>query len=224
MARKRKRRFDARAKAAFVGAVEQGASVAAAARAAGFCVSTVYSARARCALFRQAWDEAAESSSAPVLFARRGGRVQRIRVRRRIFDDRLKAEFLEHFAGSCNIAAAAEAAGVGRSTVNKHLVQDPRFRAAFDETADLARGDLEAEAVRARLAGFDRPVPIGERPGPDADENWDRTLQLLREHRRGRARRAGRAPAAWSFERSLDALERELAAFGVRIDREEADG
>jgi transposase-like protein len=221
MARK-KRRFDARAKAAFVAALEQGASVAAAARAAGFCVSTIYSARAKCALFRQAWDEAAEAGSAPVLIAPAGGRrVQKRRVRRRLFGERLKAEFLEHFAGSCNIAAAAEAAGVGRSTVNKHLLEDGDFRERFEEVLQLAYVQLEAEAVRARLEAIRRrPRLKGDREGPPADEDFDRTLQLLREHKRGRGGgplRPGRVPGRASVEEVCKALAKRLKAFDARV-------
>lgn len=224
MAGKRKRRhlFGGRAKAAFVAAVEQGASVAAAARAAGYCVSTVYAARERCPLFRRAWAEAAEASSAPVLVAAGPGRrVQKRRVRRRLFGEKLKAEFLEHFAASCNIAAAAEAAGVGRSTVNKHLIEDGEFRERFEEALRLGYVQLEAETVRARLEAMRRrPRLKGDREGPADEQDFDRALQLLREHKRGRgggALRPGRTPARASVAEVCKALAKRLKAFDARV-------
>src|SRR3546814_12198439 len=65
------RRFGSAEQAVVVKALDKGASVAAAARAAGFCVSTLYNARERCAVFRDAWDAAVEASGRPRLGADR---------------------------------------------------------------------------------------------------------------------------------------------------------
>jgi hypothetical protein len=222
----KRKRFGPKGQAAFVRALATGASVAAAARAAGFCTSTLYSARARSAPFRAAWDEAAEASSGYLLIApHKGRRLQARRVRRRLFTPALQDQFLEHFATSCNIAAAAEATGIGRSTVNAHLLKDPDFRARFEAALQLSYLNLEAETLRRRTEALARPWPKGDGAGP-AEEDFDRALQLRREHKRNfgdKGRRPGRPLTNWNFEDAFEALEKQLKAFGVRVAAGEYD-
>ncbi|HEX9964302.1 MAG TPA: hypothetical protein VGB04_04890 [Allosphingosinicella sp.] len=150
--RRRRRLFDARAEAAVVKALRGGATLAAAAKAAGFGVSTVYGAKARSASFRALCEAAAEESDGDVVIAPGNGRkLQFRRVRRRLFGAKLKDAFLEHFAATCSIAAAAEAVGVGRSTVNNHLAEDEDFRARFDRALEIGYRQLDAELVCQRL-------------------------------------------------------------------------
>src|SRR3954462_11826729 len=66
--RRRKRRvFDGRGEAAVVRALRGGATMAAAAKAAGFAVSTVFGARARSASFRALCEAAVEESDGEVV-------------------------------------------------------------------------------------------------------------------------------------------------------------
>jgi len=48
-------------------------------------------------------------------------------------------------------------------------------------------------------------------------------MQLLREHKRGLAAatpKEGRPPTRWSFDDAMEALEKRLAIFGIRIEAE----
>lgn len=214
--RRRRRRFDSRAEGAVVRALRGGASVAAAARKAGWSVSTLYSARARSRLFREAWREAVAESDGEVLIAPGNGRrVQLRRVRRRLFTAKLQDEFLEHFAASCSIAGAAAEIGVGRSTVNKHLAEDGDFRARFDRVLEFAYRELDAELVRQRLEAAQRPQTDGGEAIQAAE--FDRALQLLREHKRGRKAGLDPLPGAPPRHASLDevclALAKRLKKF-----------
>lgn len=214
--RRKRRRFDARAEAAVVRALRGGASVAAAARAAGYSVSTLYAAKGRSRLFREAWDDAVAESDGEVLIAPGNGRrIQMRRVRRRLFGAKLQDEFLEHFAATCSIAAAAAEIGVGRSTVNKHLAEDEDFRARFDRVLEFAYRQLDAELVRQRLEAAQRPQTEGGEALRSAE--FDRALQLLREHKRGRPGGPDRRPGAPPRHASLDemclALARRLKKF-----------
>ena len=205
-ARRRKRRsFDARAEGAVIRALRGGASVAGAARAAGYAVSTLYAAKGRSRLFREAWDEAVAEGDGEVLIAAGNGRrIQLRRVRRRLFSAKLQDEFLEHFAASCSIAAAAAEIGVGRSTVNKHLAEDGDFRERFDRVLEFAYRQLDAELVRQRLEAAQRPQVDGGEALQAAE--FDRALQLLREHKRGRPGGPDRHPGAPPRHASLDEM------------------
>jgi hypothetical protein len=217
--RRRRRLFDARAQAAAVKALAGGATFAEAAAAAGFAVSTLHSARQRDADFDEACAIAVEESDGEVLIApHKGRKLQFRRVRRQLFGPNLQDLFLEHFAATCSIAAAAEAAGVGRSTVNKHLAEDEDFKARFDRTVEIAYRQLDAELVGRRLEAAQRAQIDGGEPDDPAE--FDRALQLLREHKRGRAaepERRGRQPTVASNEEVRAALVKALAAFGIRV-------
>lgn len=208
--RRKRRRFDARAEAAVVRALRGGVSVAGAARAVGYSVSTLYSAKARSRLFREAWDEAVAESDGEVLVAPGNGRrIQLRRVRRRLFTERLKDEFLLHFSATCCIAAAAAEIGVGRSTVNKHLAEDEDFRARFDRVLEFAYRQLDAELVRQRLEAARRPQTDGGEAMEAAE--FDRAIQLLREHKRGRFGGRDALPGPGPRHAPLDEVCRALA-------------
>ena len=55
-----------------------------------------------------------------------------------------------------------------------------------------------------------------DRAGVVPGEDFDRTLQLLREHKKTPAEKGGRSPLLCSFEEGFGALERELDAFEAR--------
>jgi hypothetical protein len=223
--RRGRRLFDARAEAAVARALRGGASFAAAAKAAGFGVSTVYGAKARSASFRALCEAAVEESDGEVAIAPgKGRRLQFRRVRRRRFGTKLKDAFLEHFAATCSIAASAEAIGVGRSTVNKHLAEDEDFRARFDRTLEIAYRQLDSELVRQRIEAAARPQVDGG-GGPEAAAEFDRSVQLLREHRRGLARSGPGPrgserrvmPRVATNEEVKAALVKALRAHGIRV-------
>lgn len=233
--RRKRRRVETEAKALFLAGLRKGLPRDEAAAAAGFTSAAFYYARARDAVFHWAWLWANELSAADehaaraaraaptpgmVIVPNANRRLQGQRTRRRRFDDDRKRIFLDHFAGTADAHAAAEAAGVGHSTVIQHRRKDAEFAAAWDEALAVAYAQLEAEAVRQRLEAQrnlrDGIVPVGEMP-----REFDRVLQLLARYRRpdgriglrevgpGRERR-------WSFDEAIVALDAKLRALGAR--------
>ena len=203
----------------FVEALEAGALVEAAAAAAGVAVSTLYFRRERDAAFAEAWDAAVARSSGPVLvFCRSKRRYQKQRARRVRFDDKRKQVFLDRFAGSCNLAAAAEEAGVSSDTVHKHLRADASFAAAFDEALRLGYTLLEAETLGQHRADLEK---FRVAPAPDAlkDQSFERSMKLLAYYRR---RDGGIGPRPvenrwrkWTFDEAIVLLEKRLEKFGA---------
>lgn len=251
-------RIDAAAKAAFLAALRRGARREDAAAEAGFSLMGFYGARRRDSLFADAWVEALAASAAEErrarAYAERGGgaksgrgeeriasanrRIYQRRVRRNVrFDADAQALFLAHFAATCDLRAAAAAAGVAESTVTLHRRRDPAFAEAFGRALGEGYVALEAEAVRQRLeaqrrlrAAVESACPEPNRRGPgggappaalDAGAEFDRVMKLLarwdrrgdrpgfREVRHGRQRRM-------SFEEAILLLDKKLRALGVR--------
>lgn len=235
--------FSGAAKAKVVRLLARGETVAAAARRAGFAVQTLYGHRARCAAFRAAWDEAVEASRGEWLVEGAKGRKYQLRkARRNAFTRERKEAFLDHFAATCDARASAAVAGVAVSTVYAHLRTDAVFRQGWMEALEQGYARLEAEAVAQRIRAIERYRVPGDKivADGDADEGgggvrgWDaesdaefeRTLCLLREHKRtlAGADKGGRKATAWSFEQALDALEKQLAAFGIEAPAAAAGG
>lgn len=153
----RPRRLDGRGLAAFVGALEKGATVKAAAKAAGFALSTFYHRRQADPAFLEAWDAAMEASRVPVLIAPANGRrLQKQKMRNARFTADRKEIYLSHFASTCDGKAAAEAAGVGETTVSSHRRDDPAFAEAWDAALEQGYAELEAEALRQQLEAQQR--------------------------------------------------------------------
>jgi hypothetical protein len=214
--------------AVVVKALAGGATVAAAARAAGFVVQTLYNQRARCGLFRSAWDGAVEESGRPMLVAPRGGRLwQAQRMRRNRFTRERKLAFLSHFAATCDATASAEAAGVCLATVYSHRRNDPAFAAGWREAEEAGYVALEAEMVRQRIEAMERyDVAPGAVLTPRRKANRDlefwRAMHLLREHKRSLngIGKAGRPPTVATNAEVRAALEKALKAFQRRAARE----
>lgn len=232
------RRFGPADRAVVVTALLGGATVAAAARAAGFAVQTLYDDRKRCALFARAWDDAVAESGRPMLVARgTGGWWQIKRLRRNRFTRARKEAFLGHLSETAEVRASAAAAGICVSTVYSHRDSDPAFAAAWRDALQLGVETVEARLVAERLAALRAYAPdaaaaeaaagaaggsgIGADPAERDLEFW-RMLHLLREHKRGLAgtgARKGRRPRLASMEEGFAALERELDALAAREGR-----
>ncbi|HYI83820.1 MAG TPA: hypothetical protein VEX11_11495 [Acetobacteraceae bacterium] len=216
--------------AAFLAAIERGATIGEAAAAAGIAVSTAYYRRRKCAAFAEAWagakarDLAAWSAAGAaadgetIVRAHGGGRLMRKRKRPVEFDRARKQAFLDHFAGSCNLAAAARAAGIGTGAVYRALANDGAFAEGFQDALEIGYRLLEAEALGQQRAAQLR-YAIDPRPDPKAEaQSFERTMQLLREYHRGAGAVGRRAPrlgarSRWSFDDAMAALEKELDAF-----------
>ena len=66
---------------------------------------------------------------------------------------RQRDRFLEHFAATLNVTAAAKLAGVGRSTVYRLRERDRTFAEAWREAEAEAIDKLEAQAYRFAMEG-----------------------------------------------------------------------
>jgi hypothetical protein len=224
------RRFGPADQAVAVKAMAGGATIAAAARAAGFAVQTLYNCRGKNALFREAWDGAVEESGRPMLVAPGPGRRWQLkRMRRNRFTAERKEIYLAHFAATCDHVASAEAAGVSSHTVYDHRRRDPAFRQAWQEALEQGYARLEAEVLRQRLAAMEKlRVIADEAATPElarmVAEEFERAICLLREYRRslGTSGKAAPTQSKWSFEAAFEALEKELTVFGLRLERGEA--
>ena len=217
----------ARLMAKAVQALRGGASFAEAAACARVARETLHRWRRASRAFDEACAAAVAESDQPKLVAPRGGaakyQLQRSGRRHRFTAER-KALYLSHFATTCDSKAAAAAAGVHVSTVYHHRRADADFAAECRRAKAESYEHLEAELVRLRLEALERMRRRGGDDPPElAEEEFDRALQLLREHRKTLAGRGGEgvARARWDFDKALDALEKKLRAFGVRVEQEE---
>ncbi|HLL29934.1 MAG TPA: hypothetical protein VK403_02955 [Allosphingosinicella sp.] len=206
----------------FIKALRRGASVEEAARAAGFAASSFYRKRRADADFAQVWAEAMEASNAPRLIKPGNGRRLQMRKTRKLrFTAAKKEIFLAHFAGTCDLAAAAEAAGVCVQTVRNHRRKDPEFDAACDAALEQGYKHLEEEAVRERLAAQER-LKAGIVPAGEASAEFDRQMKLLSQWRRrdgrlGPMARSREVLKRWSFDEAMKALEKRLKALKIPI-------
>lgn len=230
-------RLDSAAKTNFLAALRSGAARDEAAKAAGFSANAFYGARRADPVFALAWAWAADLSAADAHSARRAAaplpgpdevdirpnanRILQARpVRRATFDDRRKRLFLDHFAGTADVTAAADAAGVSVSAVTRHRRTDPEFAAGCEEALAICYAALEAEAVRQRLAA-QRDFRAGIVPKGELPCEFDRVLRLLARYERktGRIGLRERAPgreARWSFDDAIALLDKKLRALGAR--------
>jgi hypothetical protein len=222
----------------FVLALRDGATVEAAAVAAGVAVATLYYRRRIDPDFAALWSDAVAGASGAVAAARADGRAAQdaaqgvtirehadrylVRKRRRAveFTRRRKQIVLDHFAGSCNMAAAAAAGGVTERTVRKALAEDPAFAEGFDAALMVGYKAMEAEAL-CQVQEAQAAYRLSPTDDPDAAaRTWDRTIQLLREYRRkdgSIARRPrGTRPRVASPDDVRSAMAKALGAFEKR--------
>jgi hypothetical protein len=222
--------------ARFVLALRDGATVAAAAAAARVAVTTLYYRRRIDAAFAALWADAVAGASADIAAARAGGRAALdaaqgtmlrehpdrwlVRKRRRAveFTRARRQVFLDHFAESCNMAAAAAAAGVTERTARKALAADPAFAGGFEAALAIGYENAEADALAQALAAQE-----AYRIAPSAENEaiaFDRAMAVLREYKRGHGRIGRRPyrqrPVLLPLEDGFAALERELDAFARR--------
>ncbi len=107
-----------------------------------------------------------------------GRRVQVRKVREGGFTEEKKQLFLDHLAGSCNVSAAARAAGVSMPTISYHRERDPLFAERFGQA--LERGYVTIEAMlMERAAGGGVYEPGGDVPDARTMDT-DLALNLMR--------------------------------------------
>ncbi|HEX8655411.1 MAG TPA: hypothetical protein VF693_09340 [Allosphingosinicella sp.] len=226
---------DAAAKRAFLKQVKAGVRLEEAARAAGCSISAFYKARKADAEFADDWADALELSALrertvplpiadgeTVRIAPNCRRPLQLRKMRQVkFVGRRVETFLSHFAGTGDVSAAADAAGVDESTVYNHYRKDPAFAAEWDGALLISFAKLEAEALRQRLKAMERVrdalIPEGE-----VAAEFDRVMRLLERAERRLKRGEGRAfskanPKRVSFDQAIGKLEKKLRALALAI-------
>jgi hypothetical protein len=234
-----KRQIDAAAKAEYARKLRSGIGCDEAAAALGFTAEGFGYRRRRDDLFNHACKWAIELSAADQREAYRAKSLaaaaqddpirpnnlrphQRRRKRGTEFTEERKQCFLDHFAGTADVQAACDAAGVHYSTVYKHRSRDPVFAQGWEEALAHGYALLDAEALRQRLAAQKRArfelVPTGE-----LTTEFDRLMKLLERRDKLAARVAAPGQPGppgtrtrWTFEESIHLLDKRLRALGVR--------
>ncbi len=106
----------------------------------------------------------------------------------------MRAAFLDHLASTCNVASAAEAAHVSKTSVYQIRRRDADFAAQWEEALALGYQMVETRLIGHVLAGLtwsDAMGAEGEAPGLD----FDAALRLLSQHRNAAAKpHKGRKP------------------------------
>lgn len=150
------------------------------------------------------------------------GKSRKLQVagtRRKLFDRKAQAVFLEHLAASCNVKQAAAAAGFRHSTVYRLRITDPLFREGWDRVIEQGYARLELIMLEQAMRGAEPIALSGDGDAPEG-EAWDRDLamQLLREHKRVPAagRVGGPAPRREDIEEVRERLFKKLKALGVQ--------
>ena len=253
--RGRPARIDAGAKVAMLAALREGRRLDEVAAAYGVTLQAFYSARRRDPVFAAAWRDAhrlsAEAERGPSVRPSachlpeqaRGGigeetcitpnnrrGLQRRRMRHVRFDERRKGVFLAHFAMSCDLGAAAAAAGVCERTVFNHIRLDPVFAAEFQAALEAGYARLEAEAVSERLAAQARlraaieAAELGGQalPAGVEEREFDRTMKLLARWDRRDGSLGPRRVGAWhrptvSFEEAIVLLAKKMRDLGLPV-------
>jgi hypothetical protein len=209
------------AKGTFLTALRRGARHEDAARAAGFCRSSFYRLRDRDPDFAALWANAiAHSSGLRYVSPGKGRQLQLRRNRNVRFTEKRQDIFLDHFAGTCNLAEAAEAAGVSEKTVLAHRARDPNFAARFQQALEQGYARLEADILRRRVEAQQRLKAI--EPTGEPEPEFERALKLLQRWDRKDGRLGLRVVAhgrqkGMSFEDAMELLDRRLEALGIPI-------
>lgn len=126
----------------------------------------------------------------PVL-SHRGGRLQLVRAQANEFTAERQAEFLSHFAATCNVTRAAEAANISRSHLYRHRRNDPAFRAAWAEAQDQGYVALEARLVQQALRLLEAADDAGGGDGDFGGMDIKMAFALLQNWQKNRDKEPG---------------------------------
>ncbi len=152
------------------------------------------------------------------------------RPRRDAFGKAKKEMFIEALSCSCNVAAAAQAAGIGVNTVYTHRRTDPVFRdlwwqALEQGAAKLIALRLQREIERAEGGEGALDVRMDGPPDERQIANLYKLIHLLSEHSRALSP-AGNVrpsrPQMASIDETCRALAKRLKAFGLGAEAEAA--
>jgi hypothetical protein len=130
--------------------------------------------------------------------SRKGGGVQKVRSRRKVFGKEAQKIFFENLAATCNVKWSTDSAGVSVQCVYQRLNFDPAFCEAWCRAIGLGYLRLEARL----LEEASRPIEIDGTLEVPMKFDKELALFLLREHKKGLARietegRPTRRSASW---------------------------
>jgi hypothetical protein len=154
-------------------------------------------------------------------------RLQRARTRRKLFGVRRQEIFLDALAASCNVTASAAKADIGVGAVYAQRRKNPAFRDAWNVALEQGYARLEAALLERAGRGLDRPrIGGADEPGgaeTPVEPDWDKAMDLLRQHRRGldgAAPRGGHVTRRVGAEALRERIVRKLKAIGYKVDDE----
>lgn len=131
----------------------------------------------------------------------------------------MKARFLDHLAGTCNIAAAARSIGVTPSSVYRLRRADAAFAEDWEEALQAAYQLLETLLVGHALGGGSSGLQLLDHGDPALGPiDRDTALRLMALHRgySGRTWRGGQVSTIATREQTDAVILKRLAALAAR--------
>jgi hypothetical protein len=135
---------------------------------------------------------------------------------------RMKKEFLDHLAATCNVRGAAAAIGVDPVSVYALRRRDEAFYLAWEEAVVAGYQMLETQLIGHCLAGGGTTIDNGADEFGSIDK--DMALRLLTSHRAGRDKviRGGPRPQVARRDETDAAILKKLKALAAKNAADEA--
>lgn len=164
----------------------------------------------------------------------RGGRTQIVRAGAKRWSRTIEDRFFAALSMCGNVAAAARAVGFTESCIWRRRRTWPDFRQRMEDVLDDAEIRIEyrlaaigsdvAAAGPGRSDGSEGTGNGGQAETEAEPIRFDpdlgfRFLKWREDKRRGRSPRGGRPEKRWTFEESIQLLDKKLKAFGAREEK-----
>lgn len=141
------------------------------------------------------------TSGAGILVGKDG--PQLIRTTGQRWSEEAEDRFLDTLAASCNVSAAAEAAGFTRFTCYKHRRRDPGFAKRWDAALEQGAARIRALLLQRAIEALEGFAPDQDTPIPNMTVK--EALAVLAAHDR-RLSGGPRSRREWARPRSLDEM------------------
>jgi hypothetical protein len=134
---------------------------------------------------------------------------QVIRSKGQRWSDEAEEKFLDQLAASCNVSAAAEAAGFTRYSTYKRRRRDPAFARRWQAAIEQGYARIEAMLVERASNSLEGFAPDPDTPIPQMSVK--EILAVLANHRRT-VQGGPRSRRQWTRPRSLDEMRDSILA------------